>query len=187
MRWEGNRPISLADFDRAKEHWISFGWQEIPRAEEPAISAAWVAHLEPENGAVRVPRPYRCWRHVAVTELGEQAEAVEADFTLKLLAAFRRCTRPGERLLAMDWQHSCYYFDPSAGITTARREEWAMPILPDGDSYNFVAPDFRFGSLTGWHRNWSVKLFGADLLTAFASDLPERFLKMCGTGRVIRA
>lgn len=104
-----------------------------------------------------------------------------------MLAAFRRCTRPGERLLAIDWQHAWYYLDPHAGITAATRDEWAMPVLPDGDSYNYVAPDFRFGSLTGWDRNWSVTLFGAELLAAFAGDPPERFLRACDPGQVAEA
>src|SRR5262249_37561271 len=136
---------SFAYMDRVKRHWRSLGWQEIPKAHEPAIEQAWIAHLEPAAGEVVVPKPYRTWRQISVGELGERAEELEADFTLKVLAAFRRCTGPSERLLAIDWLHDWYYFDPHAGITAATRDEWAMPVLPDVESYNYVAPDFRFG------------------------------------------
>jgi hypothetical protein len=180
------RPKTVADFGRAKLRWAAFGWQEIPACDEPAIKAAWIAHLEPA-GEVVVPKPSRYWRRISVAELGDGAEEIEADFTLKLLAAFRRCARRGERLLAIDWLHPWYYFDPHFGITAATREEWAMPVLPDGDSYNYVAPDFRFGSLTGWTQNWSVSLFGAELLAAFAADPPERFLRACGPGQAAEA
>jgi hypothetical protein len=127
------------------------------------------------------------WRQISVAELGDQVEEVEADFTLKVLAAFRRCTGPRERLLAIDWQHAWYFFNPHAGITAATRDEWAMPVLPDGNSYNYVGPDFRFGSLTGWDGTWSLSLFGAELLAAFAADPPDRFLRACGPGQVAPA
>jgi hypothetical protein len=176
------RPTTVADFERARRRWSVLGWQEIPKGDEPAIKAAWIAHLQPAVEVV-VPKPCRFWQRISVADLGERAPEIEADFTLKVLAAFRRCARPGERLLAIDWQHPWYYFDPHADITAATRDEWAMPVLPDGDSYNYVAPDFRFGSLTDWDQNWSVSLFGAELLAAFAADPPQRFLWACGPGQ----
>jgi hypothetical protein len=179
--------MTIADFTRLKARWAALGWQEIPAAEEAAIKTAWLAHLQQNSRRVRVPSPSRRWRRILVAELGHRVEEIEADFTLKVLAAFRHCTPPGERLLAIDWQHPWYYFDPHGDISAATRDEWAMPVLPDGDSYNFVAPDFRFGSLTGWDRNWSVSLFGAEFLAAFAGDPPEEFLRTCGGGQVLPA
>jgi hypothetical protein len=172
----------LAYMERVKQHWRSLGWEAVPKDDEPAIEEAWIRHLEQVPGVVEAPKPSQCWRHVSIAELGQDAEEVEADFTLKILAAFRRCTVQGERLLAIDWLHSLYYFDPHGGISVATRDEWAMPVLPDIESYNYVAQDFRFGVLTGYDKNWFVKLFGANLLAAFAADLPKRFLGACGSG-----
>ena len=79
--------------------------------------------------------------------------------------------------------HDCYYFNPHAGITAATRDEWAMPILPDGDSNNFLAPDFRFGIITSWRYTGPVILFGAELLAEFDADPPKEFLRICGPGK----
>lgn len=167
-----------------KKHWQSVGWTEIPKTDEPAIKAAWIAHLEPVPGEVQVPNPSRRWRRVSTRELGDRAEEIEADFTLKVLAAFRRCTKPDERLLAIDWLHAWFYLNPHAGITGATRDEWAMPVLPDCEFYHYVAPDFQFGVLTGWDRTSKVTLFGEELLAAFDSDPPEHFLRACGPGKL---
>ena len=169
--------------ERVRENWRSLGWEEIPRTDEAAITAAWTAHLECDIG-VTVPTPSRRWKHVSTRELGERADEIEADFTLKILAAFRCCTQPGERLLAIDWLHSWYYFDPHARISAATRDEWAMPVLPDIESYNYIAADFRFGVLTEYNECWSLSLFGADLLAAFEANPPRRFLSVCGSGDV---
>ena len=166
---------------RLKAGWESFGWREIPRADQSPIEAAWAAHLQPAD-RLEIPRPNLMWRGQALAAHRAHPE-LEAEFTLKLLAAFRRCTRPGERLWAIDWQHAWYDFDPNAPITAATRDQWAMPILPGGDSSNFVAPDFRFGVVSGWRETGPVTLFGADLLAAFAANPPEQFVRRCGPGK----
>lgn len=172
----------FAQMERIEQHWRSLGWQAVPKEDEPAITDAWATHLEQVPGAVTAPKPSRSWHHVSIAELGPHAEEVEAEFTLKILAAFRRCTSQGERLLAIDWLHSWYYFDPHGAISVATRDEWAMPVLPDIESYNYVAQDYRFGVLTGYDKSWFVTLFGANLLAAFAADPPKQFLSACGWG-----
>ncbi len=169
--------------EEVKRHWRSLGWEEIPSTEESDIKAAWSSSLQP-HGEVEIPKPSRQWELKGLIGLDEQ---VETEFTLKLLAAFRRCTRPGERLLAIDWQHAWYYFDPNGGIQAATRDEWAMPVLPDGDSYNFLAPDFRFGVLTGWQREGPLIMFGEELLSTFVADPPQQFFRSCGPGAKARS
>ena len=177
------RPMTVADFERAKVRWAALGWQEIPEDDETTIKAAWIAHLQPA-GEVIVPKPSRSWRRISVAELGGRAEEIEADFTLKVLAAFRRCARA--------WASGCWLSTGSTLGTTSTRTPASplrhgtsgpCPSDPDGDSYNYIAPDFRFGSLTDGNQNWSVSLFGAKLLAAFDADPPERFLRACGPGQ----
>jgi hypothetical protein len=171
--------------DTIKEYRRALGWEEIPEAQVPTIMEAWSAHLQHAHN-VAIPRPSRTWRGRRLAR-AQRAPALEADFTLKLLGAFRRCTRPGERLWVIDWQHPWYYFDPHGGVTAATRDEWALPVLPDGgDEYNYVAPDFRFGLIMGYRMTGPVTLFGAGLLTAFDADPPERFLQVCGPGKLAR-
>lgn len=167
-----------------KRHWSAVGWEEVPKADEEAIKAAWIANLEP-SGDLIIPKPSRTWRGESLAR-HRQGPELESEFTLALLNAFRQCTRPGERLWVIDWQHAWYYFNPHAGVTKATRDEWAMPILPDGDSYNYVAPDFRFGVVTGWRATGPVTMFGEELIAAFAEHPPGRFLRVCGQGYLRR-
>ena len=151
------------------------GWQPIPPGEEAAIRAAWAAHLQPGDELV-VPVPSRSWRGQALARHRER-RAVAAEFAGKLLVAFRRCTRPGERLWVIEWQHAWYCLDPHAAAG-----EWPYPPLPAGDACNVVASDFRFGFVSGWRATGPVTLFGAELLAAFADDQPTEFLQVCGLG-----
>jgi hypothetical protein len=167
--------------EEIEAHWWSLGWQIVPKADEPAIKWAWISNLEP-GGELIVPKPSWSWSGQALARHLQQPD-LESEFTLKLLDAFRRCTRPGERLWVIDWLHSWYYFDPHGGITVATRDEWAKPVLPDGDAYNYVAPDFRFGVIMGWRVTGPVTLFGADLVAALAANPPEGFLQACGPGK----
>ena len=174
-------PDCYQDFDDFKSHWQNYGWYEIPKSAERKVTTDWQTNLE-TNGKVEIPTPSRRWDNVSTRAMGELAEEMEEDFTLSLLTGLRRCTRHGERLLAIDWQHPWYYFDPHAPITRSTRDEWAMPMLPDVDSYNFVALDFRFGVLTGYDSRWFVCIFGTELLSAFADEPPKRFLRHFGQG-----
>jgi hypothetical protein len=155
---------------------VSSGWQPIPAGDEAAIQAAWVAYLQPA-GELIIPAPSWTWRGQALARHRERPE-LEAEFAGKLLAAFRICTRPGERLWVIDWQHGWFYLDPH----TASVSERMYPALPDGDSYNTVAMDFRFGVVMGWRETGPVTLFGAELLAAFDADPPPEFLQVCGPG-----
>jgi hypothetical protein len=70
-----------------------------------------------------------------------------------------------------------YYFDPHAPITNASREQWAVPMLPDGESYLFVSQDYRLGVIS--HYFGKVIVFGRELLAAMERDPPQEFLRVC--------
>ena len=153
------------------------GWQPIPPDDEAAIRAAWAAHLQP-GGEMVIPALSRTWQGQTLARHREWPE-LGAEFAGKLLAAFRRLIRPGERLWVIDWQHGWFFLDPHTATAAGR----VYPSLPDGDSYNTVAPDFRFGVVMGWRETGPVTLFGAELLAAFAADPPTEFLQVCGPGK----
>ena len=124
------------------------------------------------------PPPSRTWDLTPLTRVPSKAEEIEAELTMKMLAAFRRCIPPGERLLVIEhWQHVWYELDPHGGITAATRDEWARPILADGDPSHFVAKDLTFGVSADWRGRLTV--FGEPMLAALESDPPGEFLRLC--------
>lgn len=93
--------------------------------------------------------------------------------------AFINCTVPGEKLYALDWQHSSFLFDPrdprqmeSEYVEDSRYfgggyQAYFPPYLPDGDYYFFIDSQFRFGYLSHPWRE-EVWIFGDCLMAEFA-------------------
>lgn len=75
-----------------------------------------------------------------------------------LLDSFRAITEAGHLMYWLDWQHTCYSFDP-------QRTDGTGPIswYPDGDYYLFLASDFSFGTF-GHPWQESLCVFGESLL-----------------------
>src|ERR1043165_6984108 len=136
---------TLTDFDDEREAKLrsleQLGGREMPRGQE---DAGWDRYgKELEN---RSPQPSVTWDISPIYLRGKgYLEEMEIDLTLKTLAALQDCTRRGEELLVLDWNHPCFFFDPHGGLAGADPKSWAKPVLPNGDSCIFLAPDFRFG------------------------------------------
>lgn len=75
-----------------------------------------------------------------------------------LFDAFRSTSSTNHTMYALDWQHTCYKFDPHI-------ENVNPPIrwFPDGDYYIFLADDFSFGTF-GHPWQCSLCVFGGALL-----------------------
>ena len=123
-----------------------------------AIWDAWTARFGSyeRSGGDPVFPPPRAWDLTPLSQVAGEAEEIEAELTMKLLAAFRCCVPPGERLVG----HRAL----AARVVRARPSrrdhgrcatEWARPILPDGDSHHYIAKD------------WSSALGGRGKLTVF--------------------
>lgn len=94
--------------------------------------------------------------------------------------AFINCTKPGERIFALDWQHSAFLFNPrnpeeqeSIYVKDARYfgggyNAYFPDYYPDGDYYFFISEDFRFGYLTHPWRE-EAWVFGDELIKEFES------------------
>ena len=100
--------------------------------------------------------------------------------------AFIKCTKPGERIFALDWHHCAFLYDPrnkdeqqSVFVSDEKYmgggyHAYFPDFYPDGDYYFFIAEDFRFGYLTHpWRQEAWV--FGDDLITEF-----EKFYESIG-------
>ena len=123
----------------------------------------------------RLPRPWTVYALDGMTEeqIGQTKDAVKG--------CFLAVTEPGERLYALDWQHSAFLFDPRMDeeqrpVTQLDEngEAWtaAFPFYyPDGDYYFFLDKDFRFGYLGHpWRKE--VWVFGEKLLPEIARIAP---------------
>ena len=103
-----------------------------------------------------------------------------------ILNAFINCTRPGERIYALDWHHSAFLFDPrkpeeqkniyvqDEGYLGGGYNAYFPAYYPDGDYYFFISEDFRFGYLTHPWRE-EAWVFGDELIKEF-----ERFYESIG-------
>lgn len=98
------------------------------------------------------------------------AEELKADLDRKVLTALRQCVAPPDELYALDWQHPSYVFRPHETSPTG----FKAPVLPDGDYYIFLAPDFSFG-LFGHPWEQTICVFGAPFLRALEEHPPRLF------------
>lgn len=99
------------------------------------------------------------------------------DLEEKALVAFKEATMVNEYLLALDWQHECYWINPRSEFEKDGFGEWTIPIFPNGDYYFFIQKDFKWGLLGHPWEN-SITIFGKELIDAFAKYKPRVFRKI---------
>ncbi|MFD0048180.1 DUF2716 domain-containing protein [Actinomycetes bacterium NPDC127524] len=98
------------------------------------------------------------------------------DLEEKALIAFKEITLVDEYILALDWQHECYWVNPRLEFERDEFGEWNIPIFPNGDYYFFIQKDFKWGFLGHpWEK--SITIFGKDLIEAFDKLKPRMFRK----------
>jgi hypothetical protein len=94
------------------------------------------------------------------------------------LYAWTTILPPGERLLALDWQHLCYRWQPHEHAVLGA--EWLIEPFPEGDFHVFLTEDFAAGTF-GDPLRYTLCVFGADLLRtlgpALSSWLPTRWIR----------
>jgi hypothetical protein len=160
---EATRPVSPVHQPEYDTIWDAFdkhfafkpGMQSIPAISEPDASVSW--HLD------------------AVHPVGDRTvEELEVIIKRGILA----CSRPGEKMYWLDWQHQAYRFDPRR-VDRPGRPRWPGAAYPDGDYYIYLAPDLRMGTF-GHPWEPSLCLFGAELLDAVEAELTAIL------GRVLR-
>lgn len=162
--------------DVAARHaaWRQLGWEEIPDSELDVVWERFERAFGFFGTGIREPAPSLTWDITLAFQRDDAFLArIKANLNLKMLRVLQHCINPGERVIALDWMHSCFWFDPCGGVTTGDADDWAIPVLPVGDHYVFLASDLRFGTIG--HLETSVCVFGRELLDAFAVDPPEAF------------
>lgn len=92
----------------------------------------------------------------------------------KALDAFKELTLVGECMLALNWEHECYWVNPRLEFVKNEFGEWTIPIFPNGDYYFFIEKDFKWGYLGHpWEK--SITVFGKELINAFDKHKPRMF------------
>lgn len=127
---------------------------------------------------IREPVPCLTYS-IADAFTGDEAvdKAVEADLHTTALAAFRQVVSPSEHFYALDWQHNCFRFYPHHEFPAHDADAWAVPVLPNGDYYIFLGPDFSFGTF-GHPWESSICIFGKPMLAAFERFRPKIFTRL---------
>ncbi|WP_030456937.1 DUF2716 domain-containing protein [Herbidospora cretacea] len=71
-----------------------------------------------------------------------------------------------QRLVVLDWQHSCWWFRPHRQALDPR-PEWPVGVFPNGDYYAFLTEDMSTGTF-GHPWEQTLCVFGDPLVTALA-------------------
>jgi hypothetical protein len=129
---------------------------------------------------------------------GVENRELIADFNFWMLARFRELTPPGGfvHVLDPDLNHIGYRLRPHAPLGQGATLEqwwgfvpylqgavWTVPLLPDGDSYDFVSPAFDWAFRSRYSTSGLSELayLGAPLLRALEIHaLPELLRRLPG-------
>jgi hypothetical protein len=158
------------------KNWVPFSdkeydqiWERIYRdfKFEPSIS---------EFPSFKVPYPFITYD---VSDYFGESVDLDAydDLEEKALLVFKENTSFNEYILALDWQHECYWVNPNVKFERDEFGEWIIPIFPNGDYYFFIQKDFKWGFLGHpWER--SITIFGKELINGFGKHKPRMFHKI---------
>jgi hypothetical protein len=153
-------------------------WTSIPEKERKAIWDRFYAKFDfkPHTRkfpAIIEPVPsvtYSFARFAApIAHRNRRMDDPEGDLRHVALRIFATIAKPSGRVVALDWQHECFYFEP-------RRfsGKWKIPAMPDGDYSIFLSEDMR----NGWFAHpWeeTICIFGERAIASLEVELPVIF------------
>lgn len=127
------------------------------------------------NHPMNVPLPFQISGNYAVYGINKFTHE-QMDFTEKIIReVFVSVTSEGQRMYALDWQHSAFIFDPrnereQKSFWKEDDRYWGggynayfPSFLPDGDYYFFIDEFFQFGYL-GHPWRQEIWVFGDKLI-----------------------
>lgn len=99
----------------------------------------------------------------------------DEDLEKKALLSFQEnITGTDEYMLALDWQHECYWITPYGSFEKDEFGEWKVPVLPNGNYYFFLSKEMNWG-LLGHPWEQSITIFGEGLIDSFSRHHPLLF------------
>ncbi len=185
MPWQYSCPpeltsptVRMAHFqhtsDLRTERLAQLGWQPLSDSHDRSLDSHLRKRFPLLHGS-RPPEPYVVWDVSLIYEDRKSYDLLEVDLNVNALRAIRECTSADEEILAIDYQHPWYRFQPHTLPLTGDPYDWAVPILPDGLIPLFLPYDFRFGIVGIPHH--TICIFGDALLQAFSRNRPVLFDK----------
>ncbi len=120
---------------------------------------------------IELPPPFKCYNISQYYNTGFSEDYYD-DLHKKAVPVFRLITNRDERILALNWQHDCYSFDPRLEFEKDEFGEWLISVFPNGDYVFFLTQNFRNG-IFGDGINLSLSLFGKELTEAFKVYCPQ--------------
>lgn len=183
MSWQYQTPPDLTTADERFAHFRAImdrraadlqqvGWRQLSPVEETQLEAQ--LRIRYPLGNSQPPEPHATWDISVIYASESNYTELETDLNLRMLEALRECTEPTEEIYAIDWQHDWYSFNPHTLRSGGAPYEWAVPILPDGDFYQFIPNDYRFG-VYGFPQTNSIVICGHEFLAAVHSNPPKVF------------
>ncbi|WP_342489321.1 DUF2716 domain-containing protein [Bacillus sp. FSL P4-0248] len=150
-----------------KDKELKFAWKTFAREFKfiPSIS---------RFPAFQAPPPYITYDISAYFEDSSLLHTDE-DLEKKALLSFQEnITGTDEYMLALDWQHECYWITPYGLFEKDEFGEWKVPVLPNGDYYFFLSKEMDWG-LLGHPWEQSITVFGEGLIDSFSRHHPLLF------------
>ncbi|MNK75978.1 hypothetical protein D3C87_955330 [compost metagenome] len=136
---------------------------------------------------LKLPKPYHIYdMHLFTAYLKDNSVTTDEDFYNTfdqiITSIFIKCMGTSEFIYALDWQHTCFKYNPKSPEKMPRELEmedfkvYLPDFYPDGDYYFFIASDFSWGYFT--HR-WvqELWLFGEKLLSEI-KNVPSIYLTL---------
>jgi hypothetical protein len=153
----------------------AYGWERLSKQEEDDAYAA-AERLVGRDWNSLHALPHIAWNCAAAADLPSDGdfEILETDLTMGILAAFRESLPRGRTFQVIDPNHSCFRFNPHAGIRSAYRDQWAKPIYPRGDNYCYFEREMKMGLLCRVQTK-EIVVFGPPLIEAVLAKPPILF------------
>lgn len=127
-----------------------------------------------EEKLIDIPEPSRCYDISSYYDAGFREDYYN-DLHEKIRQVFCIVTHKGERVIALNWQHDGYSFDPRLEFEKDEFGEWLVPVFPNGDYIFFLTADFSNGIFCDGI-NLSICLFGDKMLQSTEVNLPVIFI-----------
>ena len=163
-----------------KENWITLSSKEKDQIWNKVYKKFKFKPSVSKYPSFKVPQPFITY---SVSDyVGDSIDLTAYnDLEEKALLAFKELTLSDEYILALDWQHECYWVNTHIPFEKNQFGEWTVPIFPNGDYYFFVEKDFKWGYL-GHPWEQSITIFGEELISTFKNHRPNMFQKVLRQG-----